>query len=129
LIAQASVQNKDERYITESQTRIGRSSSAYVEVARLQQMVNTSAAASRSAERSKPAAPAATPVPAPGSRGETMTNAEVIELRTAGLDDDNLIAAIKEAKSVNFDLSPAGLRALLQAKVSNRVITAMRARK
>jgi hypothetical protein len=57
-----------------------------------------------------------------------MTNTEIIELRTAGLDDDNLIATIKSAKAVNFDLSPAGLRALLDAKVSNRIIAAMRAR-
>lgn len=131
LIAQASVQNRDERYITESQTRIGRSSTAYAEVARLQQVMNTtSAGGPRSTDRSRPVAPPPPPAPtsAPASRSEAMTNTEIIELRTAGLDDDNLIAAIKEAKSVNFDFSPAGLRALLQAKVSNRVITAMRAR-
>jgi hypothetical protein len=57
-----------------------------------------------------------------------MTNADVIDLRTSGLDDDNLIAAIKAAPAAKFDLTPAGLRALLAAKVSNRVITAMRAR-
>ena len=57
-----------------------------------------------------------------------MTNKDVVDLRVAGLDDDNLIAAIKDAKAANFDLSPAGLKALLTAKVSNRVITAMRAR-
>ena len=68
----------------------------------------------------------------PGARrsaeAAAMTNKDVIDLRGAGLDDDNLIAAIKDAKTVNFDLSPAGLKALLTAKVSNRVITAMRAR-
>ena len=57
-----------------------------------------------------------------------MTNEEVIDLRTSGLDDDNLIAAIAEAKSVRFDLSASGLKALLAAKISNRVIAAMRAR-
>jgi hypothetical protein len=57
-----------------------------------------------------------------------MTNQDVVDLRAAGLDDDNLIAAIKEAKGVKFDLSPAGLRSLLAGKVSNRVISAMRAR-
>ena len=55
-----------------------------------------------------------------------MTNADVIDLRKAGLDDDNLIAAIRDASTTNFDLSPAGLKALLGAKVSNRVITTMR---
>ena len=57
-----------------------------------------------------------------------MTNKDVIDLRTAGLDDDNLIAAITDAKAVNFDLSPAGLKTLLTGKISNRVITAMRSR-
>ena len=31
--------------------------------------------------------------------------------------DNNLIGAIKSAKRINFDLTPAGLRSLLQAKV------------
>ncbi len=47
-----------------------------------------------------------------------MTNADVVDLRKAGLDDDNLIAAIRDAAAVGFDLSPAGLKALLSAKVS-----------
>jgi hypothetical protein len=57
-----------------------------------------------------------------------MTNQDVIDLHAAGLDDDNLIAAIGDAKTVRFDLSPAGLKNLLNAKISNRVITAMRSR-
>ena len=57
-----------------------------------------------------------------------MTNAEVIDLRKAGLDDENLVAAIKEAPSAQFDLSPAALKALLAAKISNQVIAAMRTR-
>ena len=58
-----------------------------------------------------------------------MTNADVIDLRKAGLDDDNMIAAIREAGAIDFDLTPTGLKALLSAKVSNRVITAMRERR
>ena len=38
-----------------------------------------------------------------------MSNQDVIDLRSAGLDDDNLIAAVKDAQAVSFDLSPAGL--------------------
>jgi hypothetical protein len=57
-----------------------------------------------------------------------MTNKDIIDLRVAGLDDDNLIAAIKSADNVRFDLTASGLRELLAAKVSNRVITAMRSR-
>jgi hypothetical protein len=57
-----------------------------------------------------------------------MSNQDVIDLRAAGLDDANLLAAIADAPAVAFDLSPAGLKALLGAKVSNKVIGAMRAR-
>jgi hypothetical protein len=84
----------------------------------------------RTAPAPRPAQPdleIATP-PKASPRSATMTNRDVIDLRAAGLDDDNLLAAIADAKSVNFDLSPAGLKALLTAKVSNRVITAMRGR-
>ena len=52
----------------------------------------------------------------------------MIELVAAGLDQANLLAAIKDARRVSFDLSPAGLRELLAGKVPNPVITAMRAR-
>ena len=58
-----------------------------------------------------------------------MTNTDVIDLRKAGLDDANLIASIRDAGAVAFDLSPAGLKTLLTAKVSNAVIAAMRERK
>jgi len=55
-----------------------------------------------------------------------MTNKDVMDLRAAGLDDDNLLAAIQSAKSASFDLTAAGLKTLLNANVSNRIIAAMR---
>lgn len=139
LIAQAAAQHDDEKYITESRTRITASLAAYQQVAALQQQMNTTAigrdtASGQSSSARPPAASPAREIAAPSApttpagAGDTLGNAEIVELRTAGLDDDNLIAAIKSAKAVNFDLSAAGLRALLQAKVSNRVIAAMRAR-
>jgi hypothetical protein len=127
LITQAAAQNPEEKYISESLTRINKSVAAYKQVLTLQQQVNTTSAASETRSPEKKAVPSAPAAPA-GGNGDTITNADVIELRAAGLDDDNLIAAIKAAKTAQFDLSAAGLRALLQAKVSNRVITAMRAR-
>ena len=129
LVTQAADQNPEEKYITESSVRIYKSDAAYKQVATLQQTMNTSSAATSDVD-TRPARPSApdTATKTAGAPSETISNADIIELRGAGLDDDNLIAAIKSAKAVNFDLSPAGLRALLQAKVSNRVITAMRAR-
>jgi hypothetical protein len=44
------------------------------------------------------------------------------------LDEENMLAAIKDAKAVSFDLSPDGLKQLLTNKVPNRVIAAMRAK-
>jgi hypothetical protein len=131
IITQASAQHPDEKYITESLTRIRRSESSYQQVAALQQQMNTRPADDiPNRTESRPVSPARTPgAPSTAAGGDTITNADIMELRAAGLDDDNLIAAIKAAKAAKFDLSPAGLRALLQAKVSNRVITAMRERK
>jgi hypothetical protein len=127
LIRQASVMNADEKYITESLARINRSTASYQQVARLQQTVNsTSIANTPPPEPSKPSVEKSKSYASEGSA--TITNTDIIDLHGAGLDDDNLIAAIKSAKAVQFDLSPAGLRTLLQAKISNRVITAMRAR-
>ncbi len=131
IITQASGQHPDEKYITESLTRINRSEIAYRQVAALQQQMNTRPADDVPTRvEPRQASPAPTPrAPSSGAGGDTITNADIVELRAAGLDDDNLIATIKAAKATTFDLSPAGLRALLQAKVSNRVITAMRERK
>jgi hypothetical protein len=130
IITQASAQHPDEKYITESLARINSSEIAYRQVAALQQQMNTRAADDTPARVDQgPAAPRPAPSGANAPGGDTMTNADIIDLRAAGLDDDNLIATIKSAKAVKFDLSPAGLRALLQAKVSNQVITAMRERK
>jgi hypothetical protein len=119
LITQALNQNPGEKYIVESQSRISKSAADYEQLAELYRQAKGMPLASPRAR--VPAAPSDAVTAA-------MTNKDVIDLRGAGLDDDNLIAAIKDAKTVNFDLSPAGLKALLTAKVSNRVITAMRAK-
>jgi hypothetical protein len=124
LIAQATSQHPDEKYITESAARISRSLASYRQVAHLQQQMNTRAVT----EPPPSAAASRTPAAKASAAADALTNDAIIELRAAGLDDDNLIASIKSAKAVDFDLSPAGLKALLQGKISNRVITAMRAR-
>lgn len=124
LIATASAQHPTEKYFTEAATRISANAGAYRQ---LVEMFASAAAAPmppvaarRTAE--PPRAPAAPEAVVP------LANQDVIDLRAAGLDDANLLAAIKDARSVAFDLSPAGLKALLAGKISNRVISAMRAR-
>jgi hypothetical protein len=124
-VMQAGAQNPDERYIADSQARIHTATTNYARLADLYAQ----------AQAIPPTTPTSTRTPAPAAaRGATggssaaMTNKDVIDLRAAGLDDDNLIAAIDTASAVRFDLTPAGLKTLPGAKVSNRVIAAMRAR-
>ncbi len=137
LIDQASTKNPTEKYITDARARIARSADSYRQLAGLY---------ARTGEASGPARPsvaagqtttprgatAAGRVPAAATVAPTeaaaMSTQDVIDLRSAGLDDENLLAAIKEAKAVAFDLSPEGLKRLLAATVSNRVIAAMRGR-
>lgn len=129
-IKQAQAQNTDEKYIQESATRIAESSGRYQQLVTLfrDAGVGTSAAPARATAAAQ--APPAKPAPAEPSATAAgpLTNKDIIDLKIGGLDDENLIAAIKDADTVRFDLSPTGLRELLAAKVSNRVITAMRSR-
>jgi hypothetical protein len=134
-IKQASAQNPTEKYITESADRIALNITRYQRLAAMYREVNAAPAppARRTATPSTGGNPSTAPVESAASgatspRSATMTNQDVIDLAAAGLDEDNLIAAIKDAKAVRFDLSAAGLKTLLGAKVSNRVITAMRSR-
>jgi hypothetical protein len=125
-VMQAGEQNPDEKYIAESQARIHTATTNYARLADLYAQAQAIPAAPPTSSRTPAAGGGTNSTAKPGSA--TMTNKDVIDLRAAGLDDDNLIAAIDTATTVRFDLSPAGLKTLLSAKVSNRVIAAMRAR-
>jgi hypothetical protein len=57
-----------------------------------------------------------------------LTNQGVIDLANQGLDEANLIDTIKQATVVQFDLQPDAMANLLQNKISNGVIAAMRSR-
>ncbi len=128
-VQQAINARKDEKYFSEAFGRISTNGLAYTRLRAMraslglrQPAIAAPPAAAAPSTPSRPATPAPTATAA-------MTNADVIDLRKAGLDDDNMIAAIREASTVSFDLTPTGLKALLSAKVSNRVITAMRERR
>ena len=128
LMAQAAAANPKEKYITEAAERIAHSVASYRRLAELYRANGLSSVAAAPAAAPPPPPSADRPAPSPPAP-KAMTNTEVIELRVAGLDDDNLIAAINEAKEVQFDLSPPGLKMLLAGKISNKVIAAMRSRK
>jgi hypothetical protein len=69
----------------------------------------------------------AVPVMPPTKPG-AITNRDIIRLAQKGLGDANLLETIKNATAVQFDLSPQGQEELLDNKVSNAIIGAMRAR-
>jgi hypothetical protein len=131
-VQQAIAGRKDEKYFTEAFTRISNSSLGYTRLRTMRASLGLrqpTTAPPASAARPAPAAKPSAAAPAPTAAAAAMTNTDVIDLRKAGLDDANLIASIRDAAAVAFDLSPAGLKALLSAKVSNAVIAAMRERK
>ncbi len=55
-----------------------------------------------------------------------LTNADVIKMAKAGVDEDSIVNAIHDAGSVNFDLSPDGLIQLAQNNVKGKIVSAMR---
>ncbi|HUP41162.1 MAG TPA: hypothetical protein VM115_13645 [Vicinamibacterales bacterium] len=124
----------DEKYFREPQTRIATAIASYSTLedriaaydrVKSQPVARASAPASRA---SIPAPPASTSAPRATAAKGTFGNAEVIDLLKSGLDEDNMLAAIRDARTVSFDLSPDGLKQLLSNKVPNRIIAAMRAK-
>ena len=129
----------DEKYFREPQARIAAAITSYStlerQIASYDRVKAKPAARPSAAPAARGSAPTrgagATPQAAPSRAGAAkgiFGNAEVIDLLKSGLDEANLLAAIKDAKTVNFDLSPDGLKQLLSNKVPNRVIAAMRAK-
>ena len=122
----------DEKYFREPQTRIATAITSYSTLER-QIASYDRVRAKPAAARATTAAPARSSAPArsggakPPAKG-AFGNAEVIDLLKSGLDEENMLAAIKDAKAVSFDLSPDGLKQLLSNKVPNRIIAAMRAK-
>lgn len=83
---------------------------------------------------------AATPAPAPAAAAahgadppavsptHVLTNSKVIAMARAGLDDDSIAAAVRNAKAADFDLSSVGQRQLTHGGVDATVLSAMKAR-
>jgi hypothetical protein len=57
-----------------------------------------------------------------------LTNQKVIDMLKGGVDEENIIATIREARSVRFDLSPDAQIQLAQNGVKGKVLAAMRER-
>ncbi len=63
---------------------------------------------------------------APAASAEALTNADVIAMVGANLDDANILDTIKQAPAVNFDLSAHGQIDLAKGHVKNNIIAAMK---
>ena len=84
-----------------------------------------------SASATAPAAPAAAskaPAKPATPAAPALTNAQVIKMAKAGVDEDNIVATIHDATSVDFDLTPDGLVSLASNGVKGKIVVAMRER-
>jgi hypothetical protein len=59
---------------------------------------------------------------------DALTNADVIAMVQAKLDQANILDTIKTASAVNFDLSAKGQIDLAKASVNGQIIAAMKAK-
>ena len=57
-----------------------------------------------------------------------LTNDQIIKMTKAGVDEDSVIATIREAQTVQFDLSPDGQIQLANGGVKGKIMAAMRQR-
>ncbi len=93
---------------------------------------STAATASKTSASSGASTPtsAASKVPAkaPASAAPGLTNAQIIKMAKAGVDEDNIVGTIRDAPSVQFDLSPDGLVNLASNGVKGKIVAAMRDR-
>jgi hypothetical protein len=126
----------DEKYFLEPQKRI---ETAIEHYRKLQQ----EQVASATPPPAPAPAPAPTPAPAPAAdahgvqpaavgasagAGKPLTNQQVIAMVRAGMDDGTVAQTVKNAKAINFDLTPTGRKHLTDSGVDATVISAMKAR-
>ena len=60
--------------------------------------------------------------------GPALNNQKVVEMVKSGVDEDNVIATIRQAPSVDFDISPDGQIQLAKNGVKGKIVAAMRER-
>jgi len=77
-----------------------------------------------------PSAQAGTAPPAAAKPAgpKALTNTQVVAMIKSGMDDDTVIQAVRAAKAIDFDLTPAGQQQLTGSGVSAPVVAAMKTR-
>jgi tetratricopeptide (TPR) repeat protein len=106
----------DEKYFIEPQKRIETAIAHYKELDQEQQV----------AARAKAEAAAGNSTSGPTDAGKGLTNAQVITMVKSGIDESAVLQAIRGATAVNFDLTPAGQKALAAGGVSPRILAEMK---
>ncbi len=125
-----------EHYFLEPQRRIEDAIAHYKELEGQKREEAQAAAAPQ--VKAPVAGPAVVPAPAASTGGsgtnvasgapKGLTNEQVVAMVKSGMDDDTVQQAVRAAKAVNFDLTTAGLQALIGEGVSPEVLTAMKTR-
>jgi len=89
---------------------------------------STAKPATVSAPSSASGAANASPAKAAPPAAPAMTNAQIIKMAKAGVDEDNIVATIHDSTAVQFDISPEGLVDLANNGVKGKIVAAMRER-
>jgi hypothetical protein len=86
-------------------------------------------------QKASPAAVAKAKAPEAAPAGDSaaaakkaLTNAQVVAMVKAGMEDDTVASTIRSARAVNFDLTASGQQELTSGGVSAKVLVAMKAR-
>jgi hypothetical protein len=127
-----------EKYFIDPQTRIETAVAHYKKLnegAKTKQNLETAsnnppvrAEATSVSTNAAPQPSGGTSVAAAQPSNSALTNTDVIKMAKAGVDEDSIIAAIHDAKAVEFDLTPPGLIDLANNGVKGKLVTAMRER-
>ncbi|MGB8029847.1 MAG: hypothetical protein WCF30_09280 [Terracidiphilus sp.] len=112
----------DEKYFLQPQKRIETAIAHYKELDQEQQAAARAKAEASAAANNSPPPPGATDE----ATGKGLTNAQVITMIKSGMDDTTIIQAIRGASAVNFDLTPAGQKALATGGVSVHLLAEMK---
>jgi hypothetical protein len=72
--------------------------------------------------------PSKSPAKVSAPAAPALTNAQVIKMAKAGVDEENIVGTIHDATVVQFDLSPDGLVELASNGVKGKIVAAMRER-
>jgi hypothetical protein len=127
-----------EKYFIDPQTRIETAVAHYKKLsegAKTKQNLET--ASNNPPVRAEATSVSTNPAPQPSGgtsvavaqpSNSALTNTDVIKMAKAGVDEDSIIAAIHDAKAVQFDLTPPGLIDLANNGVKGKLVTAMRER-